>query len=218
MIRCFFSKYTKVPASEGDKGREIALPCRARRRPRNYSDWLPAFWCCALLSCACALRAADQVWILVETDKQILTLMNGNRPELVIRNIALGRYGTTSAKRKGDRKTPLGEFRIAWIKRDSRFHRFLGLDYPNLEHGRIAYEEGRLSAREWDAIRNAAAHSALPPQDTPLGGQIGLHGIGEGNLAWHEQFNWTNGCIALTNEQIDLLLDRVDVGTRVVIR
>ncbi len=157
-------------------------------------------------------------WVLVDTDKLTLSIMRGESPELVMEDIAIGRFGTTRAKHRGDNRTPLGEFRIAWIKWDSRFHRFIGLDYPNLEHGRRGFEAGRISAKQWRAIQKAQADRDLPPQNTPLGGQIGLHGIGEGDLQTHRDFNWTHGCVALTNEQIDRLLQRVGLGTRVVIR
>jgi hypothetical protein len=62
------------------------------------------------------------------------------------------------------------------------------------------------------------AKGRLPPQNTALGGRIGLHGLGRGDPKVHQQFNWTNGCIALTNEQIDQLLTWVGKGTRVSIR
>ena len=83
-------------------------------------------------------------WVLVDTEKLTLSVMRGESPELVMEDIAIGRFGTTRAKHRGDNRTPLGEFRIAWIKWDSRFHRFIGLDYPNLEHGRRGFEAGRI--------------------------------------------------------------------------
>jgi lipoprotein-anchoring transpeptidase ErfK/SrfK len=57
-----------------------------------------------------------------------------------------------------------------------------------------------------------------PPQHTPLGGYIGIHGIGNGDTQIHETVNWTNGCVALTNQQIDDLETWVYIGMRVAIR
>ena len=57
-------------------------------------------------------------------------------------------------------------------------------------------------------------------QNTPLGGAIGIHGIGEiteEKLEIHRTINWTKGCIALTNDEIDDLLHYIGVGTKVVI-
>jgi lipoprotein-anchoring transpeptidase ErfK/SrfK len=42
--------------------------------------------------------------------------------------------------------------------------------------------------------------------------------VGEGSVAVHEQYNWTNGCVALTNDQIDRLARWVKIGTPVEIR
>jgi L,D-peptidoglycan transpeptidase YkuD (ErfK/YbiS/YcfS/YnhG family) len=58
----------------------------------------------------------------------------------------------------------------------------------------------------------------IPPQDTPLGGQIGIHGLGSADARVHEFFDWTHGCIALTNSQIDHLSQIVDTGTLVKIK
>ena len=58
----------------------------------------------------------------------------------------------------------------------------------------------------------------MPPQQTALGGHIGIHGIGAGDPRIHEDFNWTSGCIALTNAQIDDLAGWVRLGMRVVVR
>jgi murein L,D-transpeptidase YafK len=162
--------------------------------------------------------ANGQPWVLVDTQARTLSVMQGGKPALVFSDISIGRYGATLSKRRGDHKTPLGDFRIAWIREDSPFHRFMGLDYPSLEYARRAYEEGRLSEQELKAIRQAVAKGRLPPQNTTLGGRIGLHGLGGGDPKVHQDFNWTNGCIALTNEQIDQLMTWVAEGTRVSIR
>ena len=65
-----------------------------------------------------------------------------------------------------------------------------------------------------------AAHELhqTPPQNTPLGGQIGIHGLGHANEKIHQVFDWTHGCIALTNPQIDQLSQWVDTGTVVKIK
>jgi len=184
----------------------------ALRRLYHWGLWL-------LLACCLPAMANEQrPWVLVDTQARTLSVMQGEKPALVFADIAIGRYGATLSKRRGDHMTPLGDFRIAWIREDSPFHRFIGLDYPNLEYARRAHQQGRLSRKEWQAIRQAVAKGRLPPQNTALGGRIGLHGLGRGDPKVHQQFNWTNGCIALTNEQIDQLLTWVGKGTRVSIR
>ena len=73
---------------------------------------------------------------------------------------------------------------------------------------------------EFDRIISALRINALPPQNTALGGAIGIHGIGPETpekLHIHEHLNWTEGCIALRNNEIHELRPYVGIGTRVVI-
>jgi len=81
-----------------------------------------------------------------------------------------------------------------------------------------AYREKRINRDVYYSILDALRDQRLPPQNTPLGGRIGIHGLGHGDLTVHRQFDWTKGCIALTNPEIERLAHWVQVGTRVVIR
>jgi murein L,D-transpeptidase YafK len=162
--------------------------------------------------------APQDIQVLVDTSALTLTVLQGNEVKFSFSDISIGRFGATANKRRGDNMTPLGEFRIAWIKEDSRFHGFLGLDYPDLARAERALDEGAIEQRDWRRIRDAHARQKLPPQTSPLGGQIGIHGIGDGDPSVHAKFNWTNGCIALSNEQMDRLLPWVIIGTPVQIR
>jgi hypothetical protein len=162
--------------------------------------------------------SASGVWLRVDTQDATLTVMKGDKPQEVFRDIAIGRYGKTYYKKQGDHKTPLGRFTIAWIPRKSQYHRFLGLNYPDLERADRALVDGEITEAQWQSIRRASKARLRPPQDTPLGGFIGIHGTGDGDLAIHHDYNWTSGCIALTNEQIDRLVNWVQIGTPVEIR
>ncbi len=148
---------------------------------------------------------ANAIWIDVDTNKHTLTVLQGNAILAVFENVAIGRFGTTLDKQTKDDKTPLGRFRIGWINENSRYYRFFGLDYPNLETAKRALDENRITHEIWLSIAQAIKNKKSPPQDTVLGGYIGIHGIGRGDREVHDSFNWTNGCIALTNEQIDQL-------------
>ena len=75
-----------------------------------------------------------------------------------------------------------------------------------------------IDLRTYRAILNARDRGQLPPQDTALGGHIGIHGVGRLTTDDHRLFNWTQGCIALTDAQIDELAHWLALGTRVVIR
>jgi murein L,D-transpeptidase YafK len=136
-------------------------------------------------------------------------------------HVAYGKGGKGTKRMLGDKKTPVGVYKIIDFKSDSRFHFFMQLDYPNLLDAWYGYKNEVVSAQEFKNIATAFKTKQIPPQDTPLGGYIGIHGLGETTeqkLLIHEGFNWTEGCIALTNEQINDLRQYVSIGTKVVIR
>ena len=160
----------------------------------------------------------DMIRILIDTKALTLKVMQGDQETLTLSNIAIGRYGADTDRLRGDNKTPLGHFTIAWITDDTSFHRFFGFRYPSKEYAERAYRAGRLDKKTWNTICQAFASGSLPPQNTVLGGNLGIHGIGKGDIEVHKQYNWTNGCIALTNEQVDRLTKWIRVGTSVDIR
>jgi lipoprotein-anchoring transpeptidase ErfK/SrfK len=166
-----------------------------------------------------AAPAGDgEIWVLVDTRAMRLTVFQGDSVLRVYEDISIGRGGTTADKSKDDEKTPLGEYRIARIAKETPFHRFYGLDYPTPEQAQRALQAGVINERQYRRIRAAMRRGEAPPQDTPLGGYLGIHGVGAGDLRIHENFNWTNGCIALSNEQIDDMAQWIKIGTRVVVR
>lgn len=158
-----------------------------------------------VLSFICLPAIAGDIWIDVDTKNHTLSVMKDNNIQIIFENIAIGRFGTTYSKKRNDDKTPLGRFRIGWINDKSRYYRFFGFNYPDLETAKRALIENRITEETWQTILQAANKGITPPQDTPLGGQLGIHGLGNGDRKVHHKFNWTNGCIALTNEQIDQL-------------
>lgn len=162
--------------------------------------------------------ADNGIWIDVDTSAHTLSVMQGDAIQTVFKNVAIGRYGTTWSKMTKDDKTPLGRFRVGWVNEKSRYYRFFGLNYPNLDTAKRALDENRINEETWLSILEAKSMGKTPPQNTPLGGHIGIHGIGRGDREIHHEYNWTNGCIALTNEQIDQLGKWIRPGILVNIR
>ncbi|MGE5320392.1 MAG: L,D-transpeptidase family protein [Hyphomicrobiaceae bacterium] len=207
---------------------------RARRRYQSWKDWILfhrlvigilAQWLGALLATAILVAPATgwaqkgQAWILIDTQALTLTVFSAEKHVLVrFHNISIGSGGAAESHRRGDETTPQGIFHVTWVDRHSRFGTFYGLDYPNAKIARIAYFEGIISEAEFDSIMQALRHHRTPPQNTALGGQLGIHGIGRGDPAVQHVVNWTDGCVALSNRDIRLLSRWVQVGTRVVIR
>jgi len=115
---------------------------------------------------------------------------------------------------EGDHRMPEGEYAIAGRARKSRFHLFVPIDYPSRADAERALAEHRIDRATFDAIAQAHAERRMPPQDTPLGGALGLHGEG---ARWRGELdlNWTEGCVALSDRAIEQLAKLVRRGTPV---
>lgn len=171
-----------------------------------------------LLGSTPAANAAGKTWLLIDTVAQRIAVYRGQQLLKRFYNISIGRGGAAPYRTDGDNTTPKGEFHIDRINHDSEYHLFFGLDFPNVRYAKQGVARGDLDEQQYNAIVNAIQSHQAPPQNTPLGGYIGIHGLGSADLALHERLNWTRGCIALTDHQIDELARLVGLGTRVVIR
>lgn len=160
----------------------------------------------ALIALSAEASVKDEnIWLLIETAPHVLKVMEGDRNLEVFDRIAIGRRGASLFKERGDYKTPLGEYRIGWINENSRYHKFFGFTYPNRENAERAFAAGLIVLDTYRTILRASLRAYVPPQNTVLGGQIGIHGLGRASLSVHQLFDWTQGGIAMTNEQIDRL-------------
>ncbi|MGV1100231.1 L,D-transpeptidase family protein [Thiovibrio sp. JS02] len=125
--------------------------------------------------------------------------------------IKLGYNPVDDKVRQGDRCTPEGEYYICIKNPQSKYHLSLGLSYPNVEDAKRGLENKLISQREFDAIAQRISKKSIPPWNTPLGGEIFIHGGGE---TW----DWTYGCVALHNKDIEELYKVIGVGTEVIIQ
>jgi murein L,D-transpeptidase YafK len=125
--------------------------------------------------------------------------------------IGLGLNPVDDKQREGDRATPEGEFYIFTKNPKSAFHLSLGISYPNVEDAERGLRAGLITRAQRDQIVTAIKRKVGPPQYTPLGGLIYIHGNGAGS-------DWTWGCVALENEDVEELYGAVELGTPVEIR
>lgn len=138
---------------------------------------------------------ADKV--LIEKKERRLTLISKGKTLKTYR-IALGGNPNGPKERQGDNKTPEGEYVIDSRNKDSRYHLSLHISYPN------------------EADRKRANELCVSP-----GGDIMIHGIMNGFTmvgGLHTGFDWTKGCIAVTDEEIEEIEKLVPNGTIVEIR
>jgi len=135
--------------------------------------------------------------ILVEKAAHRLTLFSARR-KLKEYRVALGFSPVGSKQREGDGRTPEGNYAIDFHKSDSAFHRALHISYPNAA----------------DTAR--AAEAGVAP-----GGDIMIHGLPNGFSALgsaRRLRDWTAGCIAVTDSEIDEIWESVADGTPIEIR
>ena len=138
---------------------------------------------------------ADKV--IVEKHARQMTLLAKGRV-LKKYKISLGGNSKGPKVRAGDGKTPEGIYVIDSRNPRSRYHLSLHISYPNLSDSKRAKQLG------------------VSP-----GGDIMIHGIRKG-FGWlgplHRLVNWTKGCIAVTNKEIEEIWHTVPNGTQVEIR
>ena len=138
---------------------------------------------------------ADSILIL-KKDHVLELLANGK----VIRTyqVALGRGGMAPKDREGDGRTPEGHYIIDSRNASSHYHKALHISYPNAED------------------RKRAEKLGVSP-----GGAIMIHGLPNG-MGWlgstHRLYDWTLGCVAVTDDEIDEIWKMAPVGTPVEIR
>ena len=128
--------------------------------------------------------------------------------------ISLGSDTGATKQYRGDGRTPVGNYYVSDKRANSPFHRFLGISYPNIDDAERGFAEHLISADQWADILFANLQHEPPPAHTALGGRVGIHGLG-GRRA--EGIDWTAGCIAVTDEDIDYLFRVVPVGAPVKI-
>ncbi|MFA0574916.1 murein L,D-transpeptidase family protein [Vibrio splendidus] len=135
-----------------------------------------------------------QVVTLVKVDKskRRMYLLKGEEVVQEFR-IALGKQPKGHKRFEGDNRTPEGQYQLDYVMEESDFYRSVHINYP------------RSSDMQW-AQKN----------DVDPGGNIKIHGIKNGERrspSFIQSFDWTDGCIALTNQDMDEFIQLVKMGT-----
>jgi len=135
--------------------------------------------------------------IVVEKRTRQMTLYRRGKVVKSYR-VAIGRGGPVQKQRAGDNRTPEGRYSIDWRNEKSRYHLSLHISYPGDRD-----------------FRHARANGIDP------GGDIMIHGLRNG-FGWfgalHRLFNWTQGCVAVTNREIREIWKLVPDGTSIEIK
>ncbi len=161
-----------------------------------------------------------QLRVVIWKSQYTLTLYKGDQPVKTYRAVFGKGYLDGDKRIQGDKRTPEGEFYICTMNHSKRFYKFLGLSYPGLKHAEYGVQSGMISAAEYEMIKKAISEQQQPPWDTRLGGAVGIHGRMLEDAAPDKAFvsmNWTDGCIALDNSDVDEIYSVVALGTPVTI-
>jgi len=184
--------------------------------------WIPSLMIALMISVLASAQKSDALGkerlmlstlkdpnILIRKEKRVLEVYDG---DALIKTFtfALGFAPTGDKQTEGDGKTPEGEFYVFTKNPQSKFHLSLGLSYPSKDDANRGFAEGLISQKDRDDIIAAIDAKKMPPQKTKLGGEIYIHGGGTDS-------DWTWGCVALKNEEIEELFTAIPVGTKVTI-
>nr|WP_175579562.1 L,D-transpeptidase family protein [Vibrio hepatarius] len=149
-----------------------------------------------LAAIVCTPSFATVDLIKVDKSKRRMYLVKENE---IIREfrVALGKQPKGHKAQEGDQRTPEGLYYLDFILEDSQYYRSVHITYPNDQD-----------------IENARRHNLNP------GGNIKIHGLKNGetkSASYIQSFDWTDGCIALSNQEMDEFIQLVDVGTPIEI-
>jgi murein L,D-transpeptidase YafK len=146
--------------------------------------------------------------IVISKHAKLLTVYDGDEAVWHV-PVVIGK-NPADKQREGDLATPEGEFYICYKNPESKYHRFLGLSYPNVEDAERGLRDKLITPAEGEQIRAAIATKNCPPWKTALGGEVGIHGP-------CPNVTWTHGCIAMSVEQIERLYTMLELGDEVTI-
>lgn len=199
---CSMQKSGKVESPSAGK-EAVQAPVVASKEPAQ--DQMPI-----KVDYLTPLSAIRNPELFVYKEKRRLYVIQSN---VLVRDypIGLGFHPRGDKEREGDGRTPEGDFRICVKNSGSRFIKSLGLSYPDKRHAERAYFAGTITPAEFRNILLSFERRSTPPWSTPLGGRIFIHAGGA-----HR--DWTDGCIALYNSDMEELFKIANIGTPVSVR
>jgi murein L,D-transpeptidase YafK len=131
-----------------------------------------------------------------------------------------GRNSSPNKTYTNDDATPVGNYEICSIDTANQYYKMLRLNYPNKKDAMEALQMKLISKNNYDDIVDKVETGNCPPilNKNLL---IGIHGIGKLDFIFKNLpfvYNWTNGSIAVSNEDIDEIYSATRIGTEVVIK
>lgn len=160
------------------------------------------------------------IFILVDRRNYKLNLYSGTTLIKSYKAV-FGKNDSPVKKSKDDFVTPAGKFEICSIDTSEQFYRIFKINFPNEASAAESLKNGYITGEDFRRIVTELQNGNCPPDDTVLGSNISIHGMGTYNFIFKNLpfvFNWTDGSIALSDESMDELATVVSVGTKVEIK
>lgn len=160
----------------------------------------------------------DRTLVLIKKSTQTLSIIQNGKPTHRYR-CAFGVNPNGDKEQLGDNRTPEGHFYVTDKSMlDNHPYlgkKWLGISYPDVPHAEKGLKQSLIDSYQYQSIVRANERGSMPPQNTALGGWIGIHG-GRDELT-QNGVNWTEGCIALQEKDLDELYSLIDTGTEIII-
>lgn len=176
-----------------------------------------------ILTVAVLFIFVDESWpetrrclVVDKAAREMAVFKDGRR--VAAHPVSFGVDPVSDKRRVHDFATPEGLYFISYKKDPSRFHRTLGLSYPSPADAEKALAGGVISVSEYARIVDASRRSRPGPCGTGLGCAIAIHGGGVfRQFGANLERDWTEGCVALDDRDMDSLFAASRLGDRVVI-
>ncbi|OGL95530.1 hypothetical protein A2348_04055 [Candidatus Uhrbacteria bacterium RIFOXYB12_FULL_58_10] len=158
-------------------------------------------------------RSSGRVFLVVKDERFVGVYENDTLLPGACFTVQLGPAADDGPKaKKGDMRTPEGWYAVSHRNPDSQFYRSLAINYPNFDDVMYGIEHGVIDHATGNELAAAINAGRLPNQSTALGGDLFIHGNPNG---WMN--DWTWGCVAVQNRDMDVLYQLGDPGTPVLI-
>lgn len=159
----------------------------------------------------------ERAWVLHKARRRLDVLVDGVAIKSYL--VDLGEAPEGAKTVQGDRKTPEGDYFLCTVNKQSQFTRFLGIGYPTVAEAEVARKAGLIDESTLRATRAAwKAKDRCPPQQTKLGGWVGIHGKGDWarSATGFTVVDWTWGCVGLRDADVlELFTGFAAVGQRI---
>ena len=206
LLSCLYSSPTSIFHTQTLFSVSNVLPAPAKQCPKNITNKPLS----GNIDASDPRLTADHLIVVKKSQRWLGFYQNGKLNSASCWLIALGSTPLGHKLEEGDGKTPEGWYHTS-DKPSSHYYGAIAIHYPNTNDTNTAVAEGRLQQETAKTILRHLKQRKKPPQATALGGEILIHGGGA------SQGDWTLGCIAMNDSQLDSLRSKLPANKKTTI-